>query len=55
MKILSLENFSLYRTPYSWKFSRDLYLKNFLVQTKFVKLEYFGSITQILSIGKIHP
>ena len=23
--------------PYSWKFSGDLYFKNFVVQTKFVK------------------
>ena len=42
---------------YSWKFSRGLYFKNFVVQTKFVKyktLKYFESITQILSIAKIH-
>ena len=43
--------------PYSWKFSRDLYFKNFVVQTKFVKyktLKYFNTITLILSIAKIH-
>ena len=42
--------------PYSWKFSRDLYFKNFVVQTKFVKyktLKYFKSITLILSVAKI--
>ena len=42
--------------PYSWKFSRDLYFKNFMVLTKFVKfktLKYFKSITLILSIAKI--
>ena len=41
--------------PHSWKFSRDLYFKNFVVQTKFVKyktLKYLESITQILSIAK---
>ena len=37
---------------YSWKFSRDLYFKNFVVQTKFVKMKYFQSITPILSIEK---
>ena len=42
--------------PYSRKFSRDLYFKNFVVETKFVKyktLKYFESITQILFITKI--
>ena len=42
--------------PYSWKFSRDLYFKNFVVQTKFVKyktLKYFRSSTQILDMAKI--
>ena len=42
--------------PYSWKFSRDLYFKNFVVKTKFVKyktLKYLKSITQILDIAKI--
>ena len=41
--------------PYSWKFSRDLCFKNFVVQTKFVKyktLKYFKGITLILSIAK---
>ena len=27
----------IFKIPYSWKFSRDLYFKNFVVQTKFVK------------------
>ena len=42
--------------PYSWKFSRHLYFKNFVVQTKFMKfktLKYFKSITLILFIAKI--
>ena len=43
--------------PYSWKFSRNLYFKNFVVQTKFVKyktLKYSESITEILLIAKIN-
>ena len=39
---------------YSWKFSRDLYFKNFVVQTKFVKYKTLKYFTFILSIAKIH-
>ena len=38
---------------YSWKLSRDLYFKNFVVQTKFVKYKTFESIILTLSIAKI--
>ena len=53
-KVLPVANY--YHILYSWKFSRDLYFKNFVVQTKFVKyktLKYFKSITLILSIAEI--
>ena len=41
------------KIPYSWKFSRDLYFKDFVVQTKYKTLKFFKSITQKLSIAKI--
>ena len=40
--------------PHSWKFSRDLYFKNFVVQTKFVKyktLKYLESENYFLDIA----
>ena len=46
--------FSRYNLPYSSKFLRDLYFKNFVVQTKFVKYKTMKYFTKVLHLAKIH-
>ena len=52
----SMDVCEIQAVPFSWKFSRDLYFKNFVVQIKFVKcktLNYFQNIAQTLDIAQI--